>query len=112
MPAPPRTAWVNPRFHCKTGQNCRIRRVCQTGFAWNSYACGGLYDQYWWFNGCQALADQVAAEQQLMGMTNDAGESMRYQMLANQYDACLSRYGGNPFSSYLFMSELDPFYGW
>ena len=106
-PALARAAWINPRFPCKKGQNCVLPPVCQTGFGWNSYSCGAFYDQYWWFNSCQALAYQLAAEQQLMAMAIDPGESVRYQMLMDQYQQCMSLYGADAFSSYLFMSALD-----
>lgn len=94
---------TNPPFHCKKGQSCRlpIRPACQTGRVWNSSSCA-QYDQYSWFDGCRALADQLAAERERMRLGGDSGASLRYQSMLNQYRQCMSRYGAEPFSSYLF----------
>ena len=107
-PAPARVSFINPRPRCKWGHNCVVQPVCpvNSGWYWLSY-CGAQYDQYYWGNTCQALADQVAAERERMRTTADAGASLRYQMLMDQYHQCMRRYGTQPFSSYLFMSELE-----
>jgi hypothetical protein len=102
-PAHEPEALINPRLHCKRGQSCGapVRSICQTGRVWNSSSCA-QYDQYSWFNACRSLADQLALERERMRMSNDTGESVRYQMMLNQYHQCMSRYGAEPFSSYLF----------
>jgi hypothetical protein len=102
-PAPEPTTWINPRFRCKREQSCGTptRQVCQTGRVWNSSSCS-QYDQYSWFNGCRSLADQLEAEREGMRLGNDPGGSLRYRMMLNQYRQCMSRYGTEPFSSYLF----------
>jgi len=107
-PAPKRANFISPRPRCRPGQKCFIRPTgCQTTLAWNASYCGGFYDQYYWFNACQSLADQLARQWEQMRITNDAGASLRYQMLENQYRQCMMRNGLTPFSSYLFMSDLE-----
>jgi hypothetical protein len=98
--------FINPRPHCRPGQQCFVRARCRTTSAWNASYCGGLYDQYDWFNACRSLADQLARQREQMRTTNDAGASLRYQMLENQYRQCMMRDGRQPFSSYVFMSDL------
>jgi hypothetical protein len=107
-PAPTRVNFINPRPRCKRGHNCLVQPVCpaNSGWYWLSY-CGAQYDQYYWFNACQALADQVYSERERMRTTADAGASLRYQRLLDQYHQCMRRYGMEPFSSYLFMSEVE-----
>ena len=102
-PAPEPASFTNPRLHCKTGQSCRgpVPVSCQTGRFWKTSSCA-QYDQYSWFGACRALADQLTTEQERMRLDNDPGESLRYQMLLNQYRQCMGRFGGTPFSSYLF----------
>jgi hypothetical protein len=96
--------FINPRPRCRPGQQCFVRTGCQTKLAWNTSYCGGLYDQYNWFNACQSLADQLARQREQMRTTNDTGASLRYQMLADQYRQCRLLNARRPFSSYLFMS--------
>jgi hypothetical protein len=55
--------------------------------------------------------DQLAAQKQQM-RGQDPGQSLRYQLLRNQYDECVRRFGLAPFSSaYAFNSpfRLDTF---
>jgi hypothetical protein len=102
-PAPEPATFTNPRHHCKTGQICTgpVPVSCQTGRFWKTSSCA-QYDQYSWFGACRALADELTTEQERMRLDNDPGESLRYQMLLNQYRQCMGRFGGAPFSSYLF----------
>ena len=107
-PLPERTSFIGPRPRCRVGQKCFTQPTrCQTTLAWNNSYCGGFYDQYAWFNACQSLADQMARQREQMGTTSDVGPSLRYQMLENQYRQCMMRNGSTPFSSYLFMSDLE-----
>jgi hypothetical protein len=111
-PAPETAILSNPPFHCKKGQSCGTptRAACQTGRIWNSSSCS-QYDQYSWFNSCRSLADQLAMERERMGLGNDPGESVRYQMMLNQYRQCMRRYGSEPFSSYLFTdASVEPYF--
>lgn len=111
-PAPEPAIPINPRFQCKKGQSCGvpIRAACQTGRAWNSSSCP-QYDQYSWFDACRSLADRLAGERERMRLGNDPGESLRYQMMQDQYRQCRSRYGAEAFSSYLFgNASFSPFF--
>lgn len=105
-PVAERANFINPRPRCRPGQQCFVRTGCQTKLAWKASYCGGFYDQYNWFNACQSLADQLARQREQMRTTNDAGASLRHHMLENQYRQCMMRNGVQPFSSYLFMSDL------
>jgi len=71
--------------------------ACQPGQFGNGFACGTQF----WFNDCRALADELAAQQRQMGGQVDAGQSLRYQLLKEQYDRCLERYRFYPFSAAL-----------
>lgn len=103
-PEPEHASFIAPRFHCRAGQKCFTPPGCQTGLGWRSSYCGTLYDQYYWFNGCQQLAYQLQAEEDRM---QSSGDALRYQWLRDQYDQCMRRYGAGSFSSYLFLSDLD-----
>jgi hypothetical protein len=105
-PVAERANFINPRPRCRPGQQCFVRTGCRTKLAWNASYCGGLYDQYDWFNACRSLADQLARQREQMRTTNDAGASLRYRMLQDQYRQCMMRNGVERFSSYLFMSDL------
>ncbi len=106
-PQPERATFIAPRPHCRPGQPCFVRTGCQTKLAWYNSYCSGFYDQYYWFSACQSLADQLARQRQQMRTTNDPGVSLRYQMLEDQYRQCMMRNGTTPFSSYLFLSDLE-----
>jgi len=67
--------------------------VCRSGQSWNGFACGTQY----WFNDCRALADQLAAQERQMRGQNDPGQSLRHQLLQNQYEQCLKRFSLLPF---------------
>jgi len=67
--------------------------MCRAGQSWNGFACGTQY----WFNDCRALADQLAAQERQMRGQNDPGQSLRHQLLQNQYEQCLKRFSLLPF---------------
>jgi len=75
--------------------------VCRAGQTWNGFACGTQY----WFNDCRALADQLAAQERQMRGQNDPGQSLRHQLLQNQYEQCLKRFSLRPFG-YAFNDAL------
>ena len=106
-PLPERSKSIAPRPHCRPGQPCFVRTGCQTKLAWYNSYCSGFYDQYYWFSACQSLAVQLARQREQMRTTNDAGASLRYQMLEDQYRQCMMRNGTTQFSSYLFLSDLE-----
>jgi len=67
--------------------------LCRAGQSWNGFACGTQY----WFNDCRALADQLAVQERRMRVHNDPGDSLRHQLLQNQYEQCLKRFSLQPF---------------
>ncbi len=72
--------------------------ACLPNQSWNGLACSTQA----WSNNCRALADELAAERRRMQGQNDPGESLRYQLLREQYQQCLRRFGLDPFASYAF----------
>jgi hypothetical protein len=80
---------------------------CGAGQLWNGFTCG----QTWWED-CQALAHELAAERQQMQGQVDPFQSLRYQRLQEQYDQCRARFGGNPFNAILLDTpwELSDFW--
>jgi hypothetical protein len=81
------------------------RNACSSGQGWNGFSCG----TEGWFNDCRVLAEQLAEQQRQMRGQNDPGQSLRRQLLLNQYDHCAKRFGLEPFGSYLFSDarQLD-----
>ncbi len=75
--------------------------MCRAGQSWNGFACGTQY----WFNDCRAFADQLAAQERQQRGRNDPGQSLRHQLLQNQYEQCMKRFGLRPFG-YAFNDAL------
>jgi hypothetical protein len=75
-----------------------VNNVCSSGQSFNGFACGTQY----WFDDCRALADQLAMQERQMREQNDPGQSLRYHLLQNQYEQCLSRFSLEPFGAYIF----------
>jgi hypothetical protein len=67
--------------------------MCRPGQSWNGFACGTQY----WVSDCRTLADQLAAQERQMRGQNNPGQSLRHQLLQNQYEQCLKRYSFQPF---------------
>jgi hypothetical protein len=77
--------------------------VCPPWQFGNGFGCG---TQTAWFSNCRALADQLAEQQARMRGQNDPGESLRYQVLKNQYEQCIRRFGSGFFGSSDYNSAL------
>ncbi len=86
----------NGRGAC--GPSVVAGNVCQGGQSWNGFACGTQY----WFNDCRDLANQLAAQERQMRGQNDPGQSLRHQLLQNQYEQCLRHFSLEPFGGYAF----------
>src|ERR1017187_3089866 len=84
-----------------------VSNVCDAGQFWNGFTCG----QTWWED-CQALAHELAAERQQMQGQVDPFQSLRYQRLQEQYDRCMERFGRSPSNAYLLDTpwELSDFW--
>jgi hypothetical protein len=74
--------------------------LCLTGQFWNGFACGM---QYRFNDDCRALLEQLAEQQRQMRGQDDPGQSLRYQLLRQQYEQCLerSRFHGSSSASLL-----------
>jgi hypothetical protein len=66
-----------------------VSHACGVGQYWNGSSCW----QYQ-FGDCSELARRLAEERLNMHGQNDPGDSLRYQLLRQQYDQCLRRSGG------------------
>ena len=66
-----------------------LTQVCSVGQYWNGSSC--LQYQ---FGNCSELARRLAEERLNIQGQNDPGESLRYQLLRNQYEQCLRRSRG------------------
>ena len=76
---------------------------CPSRQQWNGFSCGAQG----WFNDCRVLAEQLSAEQRRSQGRNNPGQSLRNQMLQDQYEQCLSRFGFGAFASaYSFNNAL------
>jgi hypothetical protein len=81
---------VCPPGESRNGGACVVLgSVCPAGLVWNGFACGS---RYWLNDDCRALAEQLAEQQRQMRGQNDPGQSLRYQLLRQQYEQCLERY--------------------
>jgi len=111
-------AEAEPPLRCKKGRNCTPCAAgenrngvgacvsmaqahrCPNGEFWNGFACGLPYR----FNDCSTLASQLAAQERHMLGQSDAGQDLFYQLLKQQYEACLGRFG-----FYAYRSATSPF---
>ena len=107
-------AKIRQTIGCRKGENCACagggsrnaagmcvsgaQFFCSGSEVWNGFACG----RQAWFNDCRSLANELRAEERLMQGQVDPGQSLRHQMLVNQYQHCLQRSRMQPFSAYAF----------
>ena len=115
--APPvRSAAFPSQLHCRkepcgfcppgkarnSGGACIAPRTyaCAVGQYWNGSSC-----YQYQFGDCSELARRLAEERLNMQGQIDPGESLRYQLLRNQYEQCLRRSRG-AFGSYALNDGL------
>jgi hypothetical protein len=101
---------------CQKGFNCGVcpasRRTASGGCGYVATSCGtGLSGSrfscnYYRQNDCSRLADQLAAQQRLMRGQSDPGETLFYQTLQQQYNACLWRNGIHPATTASLLDNL------
>jgi hypothetical protein len=107
----PQPTVVSP-FRCRFGQNCRVcgngnrnggcgaptAASCGTGQTWNGFGCSAES----LFYGCDDLARQMANARALRRNDKSGGQSLRYQLLRNQYEQCVRRFGLGRFGAFEF----------
>jgi hypothetical protein len=106
-------------LRCRRGSNCGIcpggsrngfgqcvypTQSCVAGQVWNGLGCGSAY----YLSSCNNLAQQLASMDRWQNK-NDPSWAWRRQLLLNQYQQCVMRYGANPFGVYALngMSLFD-----
>lgn len=83
-----------------------VSNVCRFGLVGTGY-CSVPYMQYW-FNDCRMLADELAGERERL-QADSYADSFHYEMLMQEYEQCLYRYGLEPFAAYGFNNGFDAF---
>lgn len=104
---------------CRRGGNCGIcpggsrnafgqcvypTQGCVAGQVYNGFGCGSAY----YLSSCRNLASQLASMDRWQNQ-NDPSWAWRRQLLLNQYQQCVMRYGADPFSLYA-VNGLSLFY--
>ncbi len=111
-PEPAPTPVTHTMFvpRCRRGTNCGVcpggsrnafgqcsypTQGCVAGQVWNGLGCGAAY----YLSSCSNLAGQLASMDRWQN-SNDPSWAWRRQLLLQQYQQCVMRYGGNYFSLY------------